>query len=197
MFPEHKYPYTNFHDLNLDWILQQLNEMDQRIDNVIADAVAQANKYTDQQLAQFRQDFEILTDQVYKAMDELNEQQQQFIADVNKTIEAINAKVDKLDNDLSAGIQAMQAYTDLAIDNNNEYILQQIDSQLIGIKVVNYFTGKKVTIQEMFNILAQFHLEDAMTYTQYAGKEVTFAQLASLSITYSQLINNGNNLVHQ
>lgn len=197
MFPEHKYPYTNFHDLNLDWILQQLNEMDQRIDNVIADAVAQANKYTDQQLAQFRQDFEILTDQVYKAMDELNEQQQQFIADVNKTIEAINAKVDKLDNDLTAGIQAMQAYTDLAIDNNNEYILQQIDSQLIGIKVVNYFTGEKVTIQEMFNILAQFHLEDAMTYTQYAGKEVTFTQLASLSITYSQLISNGNNLVHQ
>ena len=91
----------------------------------------------------------------------------------------------------------MQVYTDLAINSNNEYILKQIESQLIGIKVINFFTGQKVTIQQMFDTLAQYHLEDPMTYNQYAGKEVTYTQLAALSITYSQLINNGNNLVHQ
>lgn len=197
MFPEHMYPYTNYHDLNLDWILEQLNKMDERLDGIIADAVAQANAYTDQQLEKFKQDFGNLTAQVYAAMDELKEQQAKFIQEATESINAINAKVDKLNNDLNAGIQAMQVYTDLAIDNNNEYILQQIESQLIGIKVINYFTGQKVTIQEMFDILAQYHLEDAMTYNQYAGKNITYTQLAALSITYSQLINNGNNLVHQ
>lgn len=194
---QHQYPYSNFHDLNLDWVLQQLNEMDRRIDNIIADAVDQANAYTDQQLAKFKQDFADLTAQVYTAMDELREQQTAFIQSVTESINAINAKVDKLENDLNAGIQSMQVYTDLAIEANNEYILQQIESQLIGIKVINYFTGQKVTVQEMFDILAQYHLEDAMTYSQYADKEVTYTQLAALSITYSQLINNGNNLVHQ
>jgi len=196
MFPTHKYPYTNFHDLNLDWILQQLNEMDQRIDNIIADAVAQAKAYTDQQLKEFKDDFSELEDQIYTAMNQLRQQQTTFIAQVTASINAINEKVDKLESDLQAGIYSMQVYTDLAIKNNNEYILQQIENQLIGIKVINYFTGQEVTIQEMFNILAKYHLEDAMTYNQYAGKNVTYTQLASLSITYLQLINNGNNLVH-
>ena len=197
MFPTHKYPYTNFHDLNLDWILQELNNMDVRLDGIIGDAVEQANAYTDQQLEDFKDDFSNLQQQIYTAMDQLKQQQTMFISQVNASINAINSKVDKLESDLSAGIDAMQVYTDLAINSNNEYILNQIESQLIGIQVINFFTGQKVTIQQMFDILAQYHLEDAMTYNQYAGKEVTYTQLAALSITYSQLINNGYNLVHQ
>lgn len=197
MFPTHEYPYSNFHDLNLNWILEELNKMDKRLDGIIGDAVAQANAYTDKQLQTFKDDFADLTAQVYKAMNDLEQQQATFIAQVTASINAINSKVDKLESDLQAGINAMQAYTDLAIESNNEYILQQIESQLIGIKVINFFTGEKVTIQQMFDILAQYHLEDAMTYNQFAGKEVTYNQLAALSITYSQLINNGNNLVHQ
>ena len=197
MFPTHKYPYTNFHDLNLDWILQELNNMDARLDGIIGDAVKQANAYTDQQLEDFKDDFSNRQQQIYTAMDQLQQQQTTFISQVNASIDAINSKVDKLESDLQAGIDSMQVYTDLAIDSNNEYILKQIENQLIGIQVINYFTGQKVTIQQMFDILAQYHLEDAMTYNQYAGKEVTYTQLATLSITYSQLINNGNNLVHQ
>ena len=197
MFPTHKYPYTNFHDLNLDWILQELNNMDARLDGIIGDAVKQANAYTDQQLKDFKDDFSNRQQQIYTAMDQLQQQQTTFISQVNASIDAINSKVDKLESDLQAGIDSMQVYTDLAIDSNNEYILKQIENQLIGIQVINYFTGQKVTIQQMFDILAQYHLEDAMTYNQYAGKEVTYTQLATLSITYSQLINNGNNLVHQ
>ena len=197
MFPTHKYPYTNFHDLNLDWILQELNNMDARLNGIIGDAVKQANAYTDQQLKDFKDDFSNLQQQIYTAMDQLQQQQTTFISQVTACINAINSKVDKLESDLQAGIDAMQVYTDLAINSNNEYILKQIESQLIGIQVINFFTGQKVTIQQMLDTLAQYHLEDAMTYNQYAGKEVTYTQLAALSITYAQLINNGNNLVHQ
>lgn len=191
------FPFTNLHELNLDWILQELRNMDARLDGIIGDAVEQANAYTDQQLEEFKDDFSNLQQQIYTAMDQLREQQTTFISQINESINAINSKVDKLESDLKAGIDSMQVYTDLAIDSNNEYILKQIESQLIGIQVINFFTGQKVTIQQMFDTLAQYHLEDAMTYNQYAGKEVTYTQLAALSITYSQLINNGNNLVHQ
>lgn len=191
------FPFTNLHELNLDWILQELRNMDARLDGIIGDAVEQANAYTDQQLEEFKDDFSNLQQQIYTAMGQLRQQQTTFISQVNAAINAINSKVDKLESDLQAGIDAMQVYTDLAIDSNNEYILKQIGSQLIDIKVINFFTGQKVTIQQMFDTLAQYHLEDSMTYNQYAGKEVTYTQLAALSITYSQLINNGNNLVHQ
>ena len=191
------FPFTNLHELNLDWILQELRNMDARLDGIIGDAVEQANAYTDQQLEEFKDDFSNLQQQIYTAMDQLQQQQTTFISQINESINAINSKVDKLESDLQAGIDSMQVYTDLAIDSNNEYILKQIGSQLIGIKVINFFTGQKVTIQQMFDTLAQYHLEDSMTYNQYAGKEVTYTQLAALAITYSQLINNGNNLVHQ
>lgn len=191
------FPFTNLHELNLDWILDALNKMDARLDGIIGDAVAQANAYTDQQLQKFKDDFADLQQQIYTAMDELRQQQTTFIDQVNASINAINTKVDKLQSDLQAGIDAMRVYTDLAIESNNEYILQQIESQLIGIKVVNYFTGEKVTIQQMFDILAQYHLDNPMTYDQYAAKNVTYDQLAALNITYTQLIINGNELVHQ
>ena len=191
------WPWTNLHELNLDWILQELKNMDARLDGIIGDAVEQANAYTDQQLEDFKDDFSNLKQQIYTAMDQLQQQQTTFISQVDAYIDAINSKVDKLESDLQAGIDSMQVYTDLAIKSNNDYLMKQIESQLIGIQVINFFTGQKVTIQQMFDILAQYHLEDSMTYNQFAGKEVTYTQLAALSITYSQLINNGNNLVHQ
>ena len=191
------WPWTNLHELNLDWILQELKNMDARLDGIIEDAVKQANAYTDQQLEEFKDDFSNLKQQIYITMDQLQQQQTTFISQVNESINAINSKVDKLESDLQAGIDSMQVYTDLAIKSNNDYIMKQIESQLIGIQVINFFTGQKITIQQMFDILAQYHLEDSMTYNQFAGKEVTYTQLAALSITYSQLINNGNNLVHQ
>ena len=32
-FP-HDYPYTNFHDLNLDWIMEKINELEIRVHNL-------------------------------------------------------------------------------------------------------------------------------------------------------------------
>lgn len=34
--PIHKAPYTNFHDLNLDWIIDTLNDIDQRLSNFVS-----------------------------------------------------------------------------------------------------------------------------------------------------------------
>ena len=42
------WPWTNLHELNLDWILEELKNMDARLDGIIGDAVKQANAYTDQ-----------------------------------------------------------------------------------------------------------------------------------------------------
>lgn len=33
--PIHKAPYTNFHDLNLDWIIEALNDIDRRLANFV------------------------------------------------------------------------------------------------------------------------------------------------------------------
>lgn len=189
------WPFTNMHELNLDWIIQRLDEFEARLDSAIGDAVKQANAYTDSKLESFRTEFDSLKKEIYDAMGDLKQQQTSFIAEVTTRIDNINAKVDTLENNINAGINAMQAYTDIEIAKNNEYILDQISSQLIGVQVINFFTGQKVTLQQMFDTLAQFHLQASMTYSKYAAKNVTYDHLAGLNITYTELVNNGDSLV--
>lgn len=36
IYPIHKAPYTNFHDLNLDWIIKALTDIDRRLANFVS-----------------------------------------------------------------------------------------------------------------------------------------------------------------
>ena len=46
----HKLPYTNFHDLNEDWITRKIVELDDKVNNKLDDAI---NKYIDEHMTQF------------------------------------------------------------------------------------------------------------------------------------------------
>lgn len=195
MFPEHKYPYTNFHDLNLDWILDKLNEFQTRLDGSIDAAVQQANAYTDEQLVTFKTDFASLKAEIYQALAELEQSNQQFTKYINAKVSDLESQIILLENNITANLDAAKAYTDAEIETNNEYILDQISQQLIGLQVINFFTGEKVTVQEMFDYLALFHAQNAITYDELAARNVTNDTLVGLSITYTQIVTDGKNLI--
>lgn len=203
---QHNYPYSNFHDLNLDWILQKIQEYEERLDGIVDEAVTLANAYTDQQIAQFRNDFNDLVAQVKQevadmlstvdnAIDRLTQEQKDFIETATTQINAINERVDALEESISASVDGMRAYTDQAILDNNQMLFDYIESAFIDVHVVDYFTGQEVTIQEMFDKLAQFHLQNPLTYNQFAGKEITYAEVSALNATYTQLISNAGGLI--
>lgn len=204
---QHGWPYSNFHDLNLDWILQKIKEYEGRLDGIVEEAVARANAYTDQQIAQFKTEFDELVVQVEQevadmlsavdnAIDRLTKEQQDFIETATTQINAINERVDTLEESISASVVGMRAYTNQAIRDNNQMLFDYIESAVIDVHVVDYFTGQEVTIQEMFDKLAQFHLQNPLTYRQFAGKEVTYAELSALNTTYAGLISNAGGLIH-
>lgn len=203
---QHVWPYSNFHDLNLDWILQKIKEYEGRLDGIVEEAVARANTYTDQQIAQFRIDFNHLVAQVEQevadmlstvdnAIDRLTKEQQDFIETATTQINAINERLNALEESISASVDGMRAYTNQAILNNNQMLFDYIESALIDVHVVDYFTGQKVTIQEMFDKLAQFHLQSPLTYKQFAGKEITYTALSELNATYADIISNAGGLI--
>ena len=82
----------------------------------------------------------------------------------------------------------------LLIQQNNEYLLSEMETYLNQIKVINYFTGELVTIQDMFNYLASLHLTDSIDYDEMALRAKTYSQLALLNITYTNLALHGNTL---
>ena len=42
-----EYPYTDIHELNLDWILKKMRELEELVANIKEDILAEANAYTD------------------------------------------------------------------------------------------------------------------------------------------------------
>lgn len=203
---QHGWPYSNFHDLNLDWILQKILDYEARLEGIVEEAVSQANAYTDQQIAQFRNDFNDLVAQVEQevadmlstvdgAIERLTQEQQEFIETATTQIDAINEHVDTLEASISASLDGMRAYTNQAIRDNNQMLYDYIESALIDVHVVDYFTGQEIAIQDMFDKLAQFHLQNALTYNQFANKEVTYAELSALNATYAGLISNAGGLI--
>ena len=146
--------------------------------------------YTDQKIAEAKVEFD-------KKAYELQVAYDQFIEQTDNNLQALTIAFNQLRNDMAAEIVGVNARTDAAIAQNNEYIFEKIGQELIDAKVVNYFTGEMVTLQEMFDYLAQFHLTNALDYTTLAARNNTYTQFAALNITYTQLATYGGTLVPQ
>ena len=93
-------------------------------------------------------------------------------------------------------LYCINATIDVKIENNNEYILSHLEDELAKIKVINYFTGEKVTVQAMFNYLSELHLENPITYTELAAAEITYTDFAALNMTYTELAVKGNSFIN-
>lgn len=189
-----KYPYTDFHELNLDWILKEMQSLQEQMDGLLEKAIEEATKaakeYVDEQLAGVMEQFATLQrnfNELNLNVIELNNQFQRFTANINAQINALKQYIDD-------SLTAQTLQTQLLIAQNNEYILSELETYLTQIKVINYFTGEKVSIQDMFNYLAGLHLSDAIDYDTMALRALTYSYLAGLNINYTNLAMHGNTL---
>lgn len=200
-----KYPYTDAHELNLDWILQQMKDLDSRIDGLHdelkAELTAELTVYVDNRLAITEAKFAVLKADVEHELGVIeanfNLLRGQF-ADLDQTmtdyIDYINGRIADIQAEISADIAGVNARTDALIASNNEYLLSVMSTYLSQIKVINFFTGELVSIQDMFNYLAGLHLTDSIDYDTMALRAKTYTDLANLNINYTNLAMHGNTL---
>ena len=189
-----KYPYTNLHELNLDWIISEMKAINDRMETLLQEAIdaatANAEAYVDTKLGAIESEFAEIKNQ-FIALDQHVDELDDLVNDFNTNItNQINALKQYIDDGLEADRLQMQ----LLISQNNEYLLGQMETYLANIKVINYFTGEKVTIQDMFNYLAMLHLNDSIDYDTMAARAKTYTQLAALNINYTNLALHGNTL---
>ena len=202
---DHQFPYTNFHDLNLDWILTKLQELETRIDGLQELFTAQMEKYVDMridefvkgpiaemqnEIDQFERDFEkfkqVSANQYKKFSDYVDAQ----IALMRKDIADATARFEGM-------IAGANAYTDASIINAENRIYANLSTELAKIRVLNYFTGEYVTVQEMFDYLAQLHVTDALTYTEIPGRNNTYDEIAGYNATFTQVTINSAAIFEQ
>lgn len=190
-----EYPYTDIHELNLDWILKKMRELEELVANIKEDILAEANAYTDAKALILQGNIDALANDVNA-----------FKTQINDKVDTLNAqtvaRLNKLDQDVidlyayvDNQIVIANARTDQAILNAKEDIYEHMAEELGKIKVINYFTGDLIGVQDMFNYLASLHATDGITYNQINGRGKTYAELAALNASYTDIVMHGNTII--
>ena len=162
-----KFPYSNFHDLNLDWIIEQVQKWANEWD-----AVKKAYEEFDSDLTA-----------VYDRLNQLDAVDR----DLNTRLYNLTVHVSTIDTALTQLRSDLQAY-----EASNDLRVNDIDTRLSEIEetanwyMYSPFTGEFVPLATVIRELASFHLENALTAEEYDtlaldasvydGKELTAIQ---------------------
>ena len=187
------YPYTDFHELNLDWLLERLTKVESRIDGIKEEVEKDMKEYVDAQMSPYVTKLNQLIAQVNALDSKVTETLEDYAAEIVAFEKQVDDKIDQIQKNIANQIEAVNLLTDTKIEQNNVYIIDQVQKSLGNVvMVVNPFDGSKVTIQQMVDILAAYHITDALTYLVMADRALTYEQFNNLNLTYTQLLLHGN-----
>ena len=189
-----RYPYTDFHEMNLDWVIAELKSMQGRIEGlkeeIIAETIEKSKEYIDLRLSEVISEFNELKGEFNDLVSKVDSLDADFIALKN----SVQGMLDQFEADLEAAIIGVNQRTDLLLKNMYNRIFEDLSASLAQIKVINYFTGEEVSVQDMFNYLAMLHLNDSIDYDTMALRAKTYTQFANMNITFTNLAMHGNTL---
>lgn len=174
-----KFPYTNFQELNLDWILSKVKEIQTDIDEINA----------------WKETFSA----------QINAQISNLISEVNKEFTQLKADIEKeftdYRNETDAKFEAQRAETDKQFASLTDAVnarltafdgrIADIESKLSDIEnnlptlvhVTNPFTGMSDSIQNVINALADTQRTDALTASAYDALKLTASAYDAKNVT--------------
>ena len=202
------FPYTNFHELNLDWIIKTMKALDEKVDSIEDRIYNKSKEYTDEQIAILRNEFNSLEDEfiVFKA--DVNKMFADYTATQDKAFTdykaLVDAQIDLLEQEIrdsKAELKTLLAQANAYTDASMQMLLLQIPTiigdQIKTALVYNLLTGKYVTIQAMFDYLCMFHAPDALTCGAMLAKNNTCEQIIAYNKTCMEFTTSAKNFVVQ
>lgn len=182
------WPYANFHELNLDWIVKEMGIIRSEMEDIREwkegweDTLSDLNNKYIELVARYDQleidfqafiqevdaDFEILTNDFVQRFATL---QYNLEADISAFKHDIQFQVDGL----GSQVQALDAKLDRAIDNLAD-----------SLKMPNPFTGQEDSLSQIILQLASFHMLDAITAGEYDALNLSAGSYDNLHLTAYQ-----------
>ena len=183
-----QFPYTNFHDVNLDWMIKEVKRVSEAVDKWSTEVLDAAKAYTDEKIA-------AEAERSNQANLELKQSVETAIRDfqnvVNGALTGFQEQLKQQDAEIDANLVAARSYTNAQIAQNNEFLMEEISKGLIDLKVLNLFTGKYVTVQEMFDYLSAFHLTGAISVAQIGNAQRTVTTVVGYKATCTDIVVKG------
>lgn len=203
-----QFPYANFHELNLDWILKKIKELDEKVGSIEDRILKEAKKYTDEQFGILSNEFNQLEDEFIQFKADVNSmfnaytaKQDKAFVDYKKLVDAQIALLEQEIRDAKAELQTLlrqaNAYTDASMALLEQQLPDIITKNIKNAKVYNILTGKYVTIQAMFDFLCMFHAPGALTCTGIFQRNNTCTEIYQYNKTCNEFITDARNFVVQ
>lgn len=202
-----KYPYTDFENLNLDWVIETINRVDKDLAGIKEECIAAALDAVNPRIADMEayvdgkvRDLTNTVNDLSNAFDafkiDINHDFDDFVTAVEADIARLTLEIANFKSYIDAQIVSVNARTDNRIAQNNAYIFNVIENDLLAnLTVIDYFTGDAISIQNMFNKLAQLHITDSITYGEIFARGKTYGDITALGITYGDILMHGNTLI--
>ena len=199
-------------------LVYKVNEVISAMEGLEKDILDQAKAYTDEQIGKTfeevdlkiqqlenliettTEDFEQLVADTVRTfnsiVDDLQAQYQRFTQYVNGELTDVRGDIEDTNERLDASITAVNARTDLMIQMNNEYLLEEVTEHLPSImKVLNILEGDYVTIQEMFDYLCNLHIVDGIIVSTLAARALSCNRIVTINRTVRDCVMYGNTIL--
>lgn len=190
-----KYPYTDFHELNADFLLKRVKSIEEQIATIKEEIEGEIFEWVQEQLAPYQEQLNQLIQEVEDLSEETEETLAAYDQRITDFVNTVNGALAQMRQDLINSIQAVNDLTDLKIEQNNTYLLNEI-SQNVGdlFQVLNPFTGLMTSIQDMVDYLSAFHIVDGIDYAEMNTRALTYATWNGLAMTYTDLTLHGGTI---
>ena len=175
----HNYPYTDFHELNLDWCIVNIKKLLNYFEGL--DELATV-KYVDDSIEALRAALQAAIDL------KLNR------SDFDTFVYELQISLNSIVNDIHALEHATAQNAQAIIDTYNT-LKNYIDSQLIDLEVINPLTGESEPIQLVLNYMANLLRDNALTAAEYDGADLTATAYDALQLTAYNYDNYGKDYI--
>ena len=179
----------------VEHLVTKVNEVVSAINNISVEILNEAKAYTDEENQKQIAIIDKAVSDVATLAADLNRQFDNFTRVVNDNLVIMTNRINGFSDDLTAGLNESHQFTLTAIEQNNEHLMDELSKGLLNVKVINYFTGELVTIQDMFDYMAQFHLGNAITAGELRGAQITAIAFTNLHMTAADFVRNGKSII--
>ena len=116
---DNKYPYLDFHELNLDWVIAKITEFDKKLDEYEDTVLAKAKEYTDSAIqksySSLVTEFNEFKNEVTTLISDLDSRYDEFVDTVNNRMTITDANVAAISRKVDLVLAEANAYTNQAI----------------------------------------------------------------------------------
>lgn len=216
----HKVPYTNFHDLNLDWIVTEMkrisddiellnewkasrDERDAEIDRQLADLNARFivlenlyNTFVEEVNARFDELEDRITTQVNELEERITTQVNELEAEVYRQLNALRLQLEAEMLKFKQDVNALLSVYNIRIQAVEQGLEDIIDRLPEMFTIIDPYTGQENSIVNVIYEIVNKTKTNSLTAIEYDEKLLTATAYDSLELTAYEYDFNGKDYIN-